>query len=56
VLTPVVGGADNDPLGKRLLAGSGKETVYVILLELIVLRVKLALDRMDFTRSLCSGD
>ncbi|MNF96985.1 hypothetical protein D3C84_797980 [compost metagenome] len=44
MLAPVVGGGNNDAVRERRLARGGEETVYVLLLDFVVLGVQLALD------------
>ncbi len=50
VLGPVIRGGNDDPLGKRLLAGGGEEAVDVTLVDALVGRKALALDGVVFRR------
>ena len=47
IVRPMVGGADDDAMGKGLAAGCSKETVDVALLQAVVGSVELALDGVD---------
>ena len=51
VLGPVIGGADNDPVGKGLATRRSEEAIDVLLLQLVIRVVELALDGVDFTRA-----
>ena len=53
VFAPVVGGANNDAVGKGLLAGCGKKAVYVLFLQTVVFCIQLALDCVKFARACC---
>src|SRR5262249_17410603 len=47
VIAPKIRGGDDDALRERLLARRGEEAVDVGLLEAVIGRVELALDRVD---------
>jgi hypothetical protein len=55
VLAPVDRGSDNNAVGEVLFTGCRKETVYVALLDMVIFRVKLALDGMELARAIGSG-
>lgn len=44
VFAPVVGGSDDNAVRERCFAGSGEETINVLLLDAVVLGIQLALD------------
>ncbi|MNF70986.1 hypothetical protein D3C84_529210 [compost metagenome] len=56
VLTPVIGGGNDDTVRERRLARGGEEAVDILLLDAVVLGVQLALDGMKLTGALGACD
>jgi len=56
VVAPIVGGGDDDAVGKRFFAGGGEEAIDVGFLDPVILGVALALDGVEFLGSGDFGD
>jgi hypothetical protein len=53
VFAPVVGGADNNPVGKRLFTGRGKKAINIAFLDAVFIAIKFTLYGVEFIRPCC---